>query len=294
MSSNPEEIVMYNAADLTKYRSQLINKSGKVDSGTFEESQIFLARAAEAKSSKDFIGIFSSFTNGEVINVSFPNSPLTERELTDPPLTTEKLIYNILRNLQPKHACLPSFWTAYHLGMVRHELIEPAYLAKSLVSVNESGRSRLQKALRNNSKKKRDACVRTILRQLGGLPEERGKVSVFMDCRISRAWWRGHLSAQVAQDFKHLEIDAIWEILRNTSVWEQLMGLSVKSLTVICDRNIRSALIVRFLEEPEIFRERAKIKSFLAKIGSRSAYQSLGALSAAQNLEIFREMEYEQ
>ena len=218
--------------------------------------------------------------------------PLTGQEISDPPLSTERANYSLLSALPPRLAALPSFWVSYQLEMARRRLIEPADLAKRPSASSETGRARLQKALRRKKKTLLDQCTRTILRQLGGLPEERGHVTVFVDCRVSRAWWRGHLSHQVAEDL-NLNIDAVWEFFRLPDApWDQLQQYSVKRLTIVGDRNIRSAIVARLLEAgldtEKADRRRKRTQAFLANVGTRCAYQALGALTPQENLAIFR------
>ena len=117
---------------------------------------------------------------------------------------------------------------------------------------------------------------------------------MFVDCRLSRAWWRGHISHQVAEDIG-LDVEAAWEFLRlPDGAWDQLTQHSVRKLTVVGDRNIRSALIARLMDadlatDPKKRRER--IQGFLSNVGVRCAYQALGLLTPQENLAIFREVD---
>jgi len=66
------------------------------------------------------------------------------------------------------------------------------------------------------------------------------------------------------------------------------MSSSIKRLTNVNDRMIRSALVARLLQEPREKRQKIKIEDgLLDKIRSRCQRQSLGALTPEQNLEIF-------
>lgn len=258
--------------------------------------QLELAEAAE-RSSTTFLSWFDGVAvekNSPPFSFRARNRPLTGQEVANPPLETEQRHYSLLEDLPPRLAALPSFWTSYQLEMVRRELIDPADFATPISSTSETGRARLQKAIRRSKRNLLDQCTRTILRQLGGLPEVRGYVTVFVDCRLSRAWWRGHISCQVAADMK-LDVDSIWAHLRLAdATWEQLQQHTVRRLTVVGDRNVRSAAIARLMEcgiEQESSKQRRqRTQAFLAKVGARSAYQALGALSPEQNLSIFREM----
>ena len=93
-----------------------------------------------------------------------------------------------------------------------------------------------------------------------------------------------------------VDVDAAWTFLRlATAPWDELQQFTVKRLTVVGDRNIRSAVVARLVEaglENESTKDRRKrTQAFLAKVGARCAYQSLGALSPMQNLAILRDIE---
>ena len=288
---------LYSAADLTRRRHSLIDKRKQADQTALIARQTELAEAAEL-SGNAFISWFEGIAvESRSPELAFrPSSDkLTGREIANPLLTTEQENYRILKELPPRLAALPSFWTSYQVEMVRRGLIDSADLATQISTTLETGRSRLQKATRRSKKTLLDSCTRTILRQLGGLPEERGHVSVFVDCRLSRSWWRGYLSHQVAEDM-NLDIDDVWNFLRlATAPWDELQQYTVKRLTVVADRNIRSALVARLMQlelENETSKDRRKrTQAFFAKVGARCAYQALGTLSPKQNLAILRKIE---
>ena len=297
MHNSSTDFPFYSAADLTCRRRGLIEKRSSDNGASVIERQFALAEAAEESNTK-FVAWFDGIAierRSPIFSFRPKNRPLTGQEIANPPLDTERDHYSILKNLSPRLAALTSFWTSYQLEMVRLELVDPADFATPIASISETGRARLQKAIRRTKKTLLDKCTRTILRQLGGLPEERGYVTVFVDCRLSRAWWRGYLSHQIAEDMK-LGVEDVWTHLRLANgTWEQLQQYTVKRLTLVGDRSVRSALVAHLMEvglekDPSKIR-RLRIQAFLAKAGSRNAYQALGTLTPEQNLAVFREME---
>ncbi len=295
--STPTEIPLYSAADLTERRHGLINKRKLDDEASVIGRQTTLAKATDAAGTA-FIGWFDGIaveSRSPALCFRPASQPLTGRDVSNPSLQTEQENYNILKGLPPRLAALPSFWTSYQVEMVRRELIDSADLAAQISSTTETGRARLRKAIKRSKKTLLDQCTRTILRQLGGLPEERGHVSVFVDCRLSRSWWRGHISHQVADDMQ-LDVEVVWTFLRlATAPWDELQQYTVKRLTVVGDRSVRSALVARLMEselQEESTKERRKrTQAFLARVGARSAYQALGTLSPKCNLALFSNIE---
>ena len=275
------------AADLSVVRSRLIDKRNLNSPDMKVRFQTELAEAAGSENPSDFVMWWAknATEDGEFEKLRFPEKKFTEAQVSNPPENTEKSHFERLEDLPPNVAALPSFWVSYQLEMIRRGLLEPSWLAAK-PSSSEEGRKLLQKALRQKNFSQLDSCIRTILRQLGGLPEERGKVSVFMDCRISRAWWRGYICKQVVKDSKH-EPDAVWQLLRRPRApWDVFVQYSVRKLTVVNDRPVRSAIFDHLIETMKDLssddRMRATRKT-LDAIGRCSAAQLLGALSVEEN-----------
>ena len=291
------EFPLFSAADLTQRRHGLIKKGKSENGADVIEKQFALAQAAE-RSTQAFIDWFDGIaieSRSQALSFRPKTQPLTGQEIANPPIDTERDHYNILKDLPPRLAALPSFWTSYQLKMIRLGLFDPADLATPIGTTKETGRACLQKAIRRTKKTLLDQCTRTILRQLGGLPEVRGYVTIFVDCRLSRAWWRGHLSHQVAEDIS-LGIEDVWAHLRlPNATWDELQQYTVKRLTVVGDRSVRSAVVARLMEsgieKDSSTIRRQRTQAFLGKVGARCAYQALGILSPKQNLAAFREME---
>ena len=134
-----------------------------------------------------------------------------------------------------------------------------------------------------------DACIRTILRRMGGLPEVRGYTSVFQDCRTSRAWWRGYFTDEV-----HGELgtnrDKVWKVLRTNNIWAEITQHVVEKLTVLGDRKIFIPLVACLSDMDSVPNDRQIIQDFLRRIGQRTAYQMMGILSPQENLGIIREI----
>lgn len=281
------------SGNLSKLRSDLIGKSSD-ENGLRLKRQKELADSAIDPDSRKFINYFKSHCKTETLaqwgNDSTPpprNRRLTESELFEPPQDTEEAVFNSLRNLPQRLASYPAFWTSYHLDMIESGLVEPSYFAK--VQISETGQARTEKALALVSvdEKPLDRCVRTILRRMGGLPEARGSVSVFQDCRTARSWWRGLFVDEVCGELG-TDRDRAWKVLRTNQIWEQLTGYVVQKLTVLGDKRIRIALIAYFAEMDSVPNERDKVQDILNRIGRRTAYQMMGVLSPRENLEIIR------
>ena len=78
-----------------------------------------------------FLDYFDNLHKEEnlTVSVDYPTNPLTEKEITEPPLSTEQANHELLIDVNPRIAALPAFWTSYQIELVRRNLIQPSYLA---------------------------------------------------------------------------------------------------------------------------------------------------------------------
>lgn len=275
------------SGNLSKVRGDLIKSP---DEDLRRQKQKEFAELAMDSNVGRFVDYFKFHCKTEPLErngISCPERPFTEAEFSDPPQDTEQTVFKALRNLPQRLACSPAFWASYHLGIIESDIIKPSYMAKG--QIGKSGQGRIEKALGSYGKKPLDDCVRTILRRMGGLPEARGSVSVFQDCRTARAWWRGFFADEVCRELGTDE-DKVWKALRTNQVWEQLTGYVVQKLTVLGDTRIRIPLIAYVADTDPVPNDRETIQNILNRIGQRTAYQMMGVLSPRENLEIIKDI----
>lgn len=279
---------IFSAADLSRLRHELIKGVGGEPTSALIHRQKKFLESVACKSATALLSQLPEGRGDTELTLPVFNRKITEAELFNPPIDTEKLIFSTLSELEPRYACSPAFWASLHLQLISRDIVSPSYFAMGKVTM--SGRARIQKSLQCDDKKMIDDCVRTFFRRFCGLPEVRGTSSVFLDCRTARAWWRGFLVSEVRQ-YIDAEEDKLWRKLRHTEFWTHLMMYGVRKLTVISDRKIRVATIVRFAEMHPELKSRQDIQQFLGKIGARSTYQVMGALTVDENLKIIKSLE---
>ena len=160
---------------------------------------------------------------------------ITDAEFRDPCFEVEREIVEAWDNrIAAREAAAPAFWTQCHVSWIEREFIGADPRA-ALTGTIESGRA----------PKTMDGATRNFIRRVGGLPEVRGKVSVLNDAPIARAWWRARLAAEA---HRHLDgsysVEEIHLALHaSNQVWATLVGLAVRSITVVNHPNVRAAII---------------------------------------------------
>ena len=128
--------------------------------------------------------------------------------------------------------------------------IQSVYLASN-GSPSACGAERIDRVLRGtgeNANKPIDACVRTVLRRLGGIPEARGNRTVYVDCPFARAWWREHLVRQIAGDSEAFAQDVRRVFRVSQTYWEKIVDRIVSRNSTFGSMEVRNAL-VRHLAE---------------------------------------------
>ena len=201
---------------------------------------------------------------------------LTEKEFTDPPWSTECIIATTWEGLPPSLAARPETWGRIHVEMVEQGRIKSTYLAAN--GNGETGRARIAQALNGNDAQAVDRCVRTVLRRLGGVVEDRANRTAFIDCPLAKAWWRNRYAQEACRTFNKDPAKDLSAALRPTFRWTKLVEAMISRLTVIGDSAIRPA-VVQCLADG-IGRNASEMEEALRWIGRRATIQALGFLGA--------------
>ncbi len=199
---------------------------------------------------------------------------LSEKEFSDPPWSTECLISSTWAQLPVSLAARPETWARIHVTMIELGRIRSSFLATT--ALGDSGRTRISQALKGTDAQAVDACVRTVLRRLGGVITDRANRTVFLDCPLAKTWWRHRFALEAHTTFGRLSVESLSAALRQSYRWEALIEAMVSKLTVIGDSAIRPALVQCFAEG--VGASSREVKEVLGWIGRRSTVQALGSL----------------
>ena len=199
---------------------------------------------------------------------------LSERELIDPPWSTERTIAATWANLPVNLGARPETWTRIHVEMIEEDRIKSSFLAAN--GNGESGKGRIAHVLKSNDPQLVDACVRTVFRRMGGVIEARANRTAFLDCPLARAWWRHRYAVEAHQTFGTHTVQALSTALRPAFRWQALVESMVSKLTVIGDSAIRPAVVQCLADGAG--GSRREVEDMLSWIGRRTTVQALGAL----------------
>ncbi len=161
----------------------------------------------------------------------FPRRELTPNECQAPPIELERELWEAWRGLKRRCTSQPVYWALCHV-----EWIEQGRFGKT--------GHRLEAALVGRGKNL-EAKTRNFLRHTGGIPHVRFKTSVFSDCPMARAWWRGHVAEQVAlvSEADMSERKAHGVLHANGQAWETLAMLGIRRATAISQPQARAAIV---------------------------------------------------
>ncbi len=166
----------------------------------------------------------------------FPRASLTPDQYRNPSAALEAELAAAWEGwVQRGPAAQPLFWLLCHVEWIAQGRIGGLEEALTL-----GGRDRTP-----------DQRTRNLLRRTGGLPHVRGAVSVFSDCPLARAWWRGRLAEEAARASNGaVDREAAHRALRAGgrrgpgAVWEALMRVSLRDdRAAINQPDARAALV---------------------------------------------------
>lgn len=167
----------------------------------------------------------------------FPRAELTPGEVRDPPIELECELGEAWRGqLSPALASQPLFWLLCHLAW-----FEQGRFGTTGVRLSEAFAA---------GSSTREGQTRNFLRRTGGIPVVRFKVSVFSDCPMARAWWRWRLAGEVERTTKGQisRHDAHRVLQLKQTVWETVILLSLRQVTVINQPGARARLVAEMLD----------------------------------------------
>ena len=268
-------------AAYTRLRMDLLREKGG------ERQKQFLAAARSSHEFFDFFAREAPVTSGAAVPVY--EDDFTEESYRDPPADVEEELYAGWRALLPRVACRATFWAAVTLHHINRGRIDSSYLAGDGGSKTQStGAQRIDYALAKLDPKPMDDCVRTVIRNLSGLPEARGNRSVYVDCPLARAWWRQRLVARVLRHGGDVPNSAVGYVVRlNKGYWERLTTLIVSRNSVFGSEVVQDALIAslaRFLDaKPDSpVRTQQHLSAALRRMSAVTAGRELGVLDFAE------------
>ena len=230
------------ASAYAKYRAELLAEKGSEKQVEFLEG---------VKDGEEFLQEMNALPRAGTTEVELLPKPkqFLEGQFREPPKETEELIYEHWHGLVPAIASRTAFWAHVTLRHVSEGIIDPRFLAGNGVS-GQTGAARIDRALARveetpeKSSLQIDNCVRSVLRHLGGLPQARGNKSVFVDCPLSRSWWRERLTRRVAKR-ANLDKDEVAKVLRKTKAhWEAVVKTMVSRNPILGIEQAQDALVV--------------------------------------------------
>ena len=259
--------------DYTSLRRRLLRKKGG-------RTQVEFLQAVRAGNSA-FLDYMSRVGRDGDVPPPALAGRLTEFEFRMPPSDTEQAVYKVLADLSPATACRSAFWAGYTCDSIERDQIKAVYLAANGGNLS-GGAARIDRALQvraesdseavgasggNNDEQGQngpgaklvDDCVRTVLRRMGGIPEARGKRTVYVDCPFARAWWREWIVEEVAggdEDIARL----VGSVLRiNQTYWEKIVDRIVSRNSTFGAVEVRRVFLLTLALEVESAREDGRV-----------------------------------
>ena len=277
------------------------DRYAEVDGSTYARLRKDLLRDKGSEHQKEFLtavrdsSLFVRYVAREIPvpeNRTVPifGEDFTEESYKDPPSDVEEELYQTWSELTPRIACRPTLWAAVTIHHIQHGRMQSSFLAGN--GAGGTGAQRIDLALAKNEPKHIDDCVRTIIRNLSGLPGDRGNRSVYVDCPFARAWWRQRLITRVLGHGHSVPRSSVGYVVRlNKGYWERLTTLIVSRNSVFGSFVVQDALIASlatFLDnEPTSpLRTQQHLGAALRRISAVTAGRELGVLDFDELMEL--------
>jgi hypothetical protein len=200
----------------------------------------------------------------------------TEAEFRFPPRDTQKIIWNVFKDIHKENMGLCGFWGYIVIQMIKNDCITPDYLASNLNGVNETGIYMLDSAISSQDDKKIDECVRRVLRSMSN-PAPRGKRIVFNDFYLGKAYWRWSWADKMSNEIS-VSFDNILKIFDETSYTDFAAKMHTGKSYISQTTTLGGLLL--FLQENNL---KGKLKKVIDTISYLSAWKAIEAQSADLN-----------
>ena len=166
-----------------------------------------------------FLDYMSSVPLDGIREVPLWDDPISERDFRTLPPDLELRLYRRWGSLSPEAARRPGFWAHVTIRHIEAGRISSTHLAATTTLTRESA---IDQVLADATATRIDACVRTVLRRMGGLPQARGHRSVYVDCMFARAWWRERMVDEATSELAN-QVRALFR-MRGKSLWEEVVS----------------------------------------------------------------------
>ena len=265
----------FDDASYTELRKKLLKSKGS------DDQQEFLSVLRARDKFSHWIKGQVKIESGELLPLL--EVPLTEAEFKEPPKSTEKRIFDAWKSISPAEACRVTFWGFMTLRHIEESRIQSSFLAADNRTAS-CGLERIDRVLKSGSEKEIDDAVRTALRRMSGLPEARGNRSVYTNCSLARAWWRGYVANETVEKTGAILGDVVKVLTSSQTYWENLITFVVSRNSVLGDANVRTALIWAlsdFIDDEhkkDLFQGK-NLKRMIRLIGIHSVWQELAVFS---------------
>ncbi len=217
----PEKV----SAAFTTWQRRMV-KSGEPEEESAAQAELAQIVNSGAGQLSEYLFENLMMDRSQKYGVQVLHRKLSAGEASDPPKELEEEIAVAFSNLRPSQAIRPVYWTVAHAQWMMSNLLGDDWV-RSLKGKDDDG------------------TTRNVCRRLGGLHHIRGRISVFRDCPVSRAWWRVRISRQAAKASKgRLTDEHAYALFRRNTSWEALVGGCVRNVAVINDPRAIAAICV--------------------------------------------------
>ncbi len=252
------------------------------------DEQIKLLEHFQDHEGPGFRSFFASWELGSDTEVLMPPKQWCEEVFRTHPWEDDEIEgdHQLFQRLSRHELRQTAVWYNIHVKMVEKGVLKSHFFAYDRAGKKSSGLNNIKQALATKADTdKIEKCARNILRNMGGIPRDRGYRTTLINCPTAQFYWNYLFACDIEEQLKSYELadstDArsrkdkrrrIYEILQGP-VWEGLVEALESKITIFSNKRILAAFVAYIIEVKEEY------NSLLRKEGATEANERKEALN---------------
>ena len=277
------------------------------------EEQIKLLEHFQDHEGPGFRSFFARWELGADTEVLIPSKQWCEEVFRTHPWEDDEIEndHKLFQHLSRHELRQTAVWYNIHVKMVERGVLKSHFFAYDRAGNKSSGLNNIKQALATKTDtEKIEKCARNILRNMGGIPRDRGYRTTLINCPTAQFYWNYLFACDIEGQLNDYELAdsnmrsrkdrrrKFYEILR--PVWEGLVEALESKITIFSNKRILAAFVAYLIEveHDSVLREAATetkerkqaLNNVLKSLGPTTSVRHLSLAEPSEILKVFRKV----
>lgn len=266
------------------------------------EEQIRLLEHFQDHEGPGFRSFFSRWGLDTSPEVLMPSKQWCEEVFRTHPWEDDKIEgdHKLFQHLSRYQLRQTAVWYDIHIKMVERGALKSHFFAYDRTGNKSSGLNNIKQALAAKTDTERlEKCTRNILRNMGGIPRDRGYRTTLINCPTAQFYWNYLFACDIEETLNGHELIVgersrrgkrriVYETLR--PVWEGLVEALESKITMFSNKRILAALVAYLIEvkkeQHSLFRKEGTTEAKERKQALNNVLKSLGPSTSIRYLSL--------